>query len=231
MYTRLKLTIRQLGLPDACWYALARLVGALSFGHWRLHKYRFVAQPVASQPLCGGRGRSIDVRDAGPGLDPAQFQRRPEVIGSRFAQGARCLAAYVAGKLAGYLWYCLGAYQEDEVRARFVPATPDAAWDFDVEVFCEHRLGLAFARLWDEANRRLRAHGVRWSLSRISAFNPGSRGVHARLGAVPIGSAVFLRCGRWQWMAASLPPYLHCSRSDDSFPQLCLAPPACEALP
>lgn len=231
MQTRLPLTIRQLGLPDACWYALARALAVASRGRWSLYKYRFVAQPVRDRPLCGGRGRRIDVRSAGPGLDPAQFQRRPEVIGQRFAQGAQCLAAYVAGRLAGYLWYCLGAYQEDEVRARFVPATPDAAWDFDVQVFGEHQLGFAFARLWDEANRRLRERGVRWSLSRISAFNPGSRGVHARLGAVHIGSAVFLRCGSWQWMAATLPPWFHCSRSDASFPQLCLAPPAREGSP
>jgi hypothetical protein len=166
------------------------------------------------------------VRSAGPGIDPQQFRRRADVLSQRFAQGAHCLAAYVAGKLAGYLWYCTGPYREDEVRARFVPATGEAAWDFDVQVFSEHQLGFAFARLWDEANQRLHAAGVRWSISRISAFNPGSRSAHARMGAVCIGSAVFLRCGSWQWMAATLAPFLHCSRNDSSVPQVLLAPPA-----
>ncbi|MFD2367906.1 hypothetical protein [Pseudoduganella sp. GCM10020061] len=219
-------TLRQLGLADACWYALARGVARISRGHWSLYKYRFVAQPVTTRPLCGNRGRSVDVRTEGPGIDPQQFRRRAEVLSQRFAQGAQCLAAYVAGRLAGYLWYCVGPYREDEVRASFVPGSADAAWDFDVQVFSEHQLGFAFARLWDEANRRLHAAGIRWSISRISAFNPGSRAAHARLGAVEIGSAVFLRCGGWQWMAATLAPFVHCSRNDQSVPQLRLAPPA-----
>lgn len=226
MNASLKSTLRQLGFADACWYALARALARISGGRWALYKYRFMAQPVPARSLCGTRGRAIDVRSAGPGIDPQQFRRRADVLAQRFAQGAHCLAAYVAGKLAGYLWYCTGPYHEDEVRARFVPASRDAAWDFDVQVFSEHQLGFAFARLWDEANRRLHAAGVRWSLSRISAFNPGSRSAHARMGAVCIGSAVFLRCGSWQWMAATLAPFLHWSRDDSSMPQLRLAPPA-----
>lgn len=219
-------TFRQLGLSDGCWYALARTAARLSAGRWALYKYRFVAQPVSPQSRCGNRGRSIEVLTTGPGIDPSQFRRRADVLAQRFAQGAHCLAAYVAGRLAGYLWYCIGPYNEDEVRARYVPASRDAAWDFDVQVFSEHQCGFTFARLWDEANQRLHAAGVRWSMSRISAFNPGSRAAHARLGAVAIGSAVFLRCGRWQWMAATLSPFLHWSRSDASVPQLRLAPPA-----
>ena len=225
MNASLKSTLRQLGYADACWYALARAVARISGGRWAMYKYRFVAQPVSMRSRCGGRGQSVDVRSAGPGIDPQQFRRRADVLAQRFAQGAHCLAAYVAGGLAGYLWYCTGPYREDEVRAQFVPASADAAWDFDVQVFSEHRLGFAFARLWDEANRRLHAAGFRWSISRISAFNPGSRAAHARMGAVCIGNAVFLRCGRWPWMAATLAPNLHCSRSDSSAPRLHLAPP------
>lgn len=224
-------TLRQLGFADACWYALARALARCSGGRCNLYKYRFVAQPVSTRSLCGSRGRSIDVRPAGPTLDPSQFRRRADVLARRFAQGAQCLAAYAAGSLAGFLWYCTGPYREDEVRARFVPARPDAAWDFDVQVFGEHQLGFAFARLWDEANLRLHAAGIRWSMSRISAFNPASRSAHARMGAVRIGSAVFLRCGSWQWMAATLAPFLHWSRNDAAVPQLRLVPPSAGGTP
>lgn len=219
-------TAQQIGWLDAAWYALAQLLARLSQGHCTLRKYRIVAQAVATRPLCRGRGAAIEVRQVGPaGASGHEFRRRPQVIAQRYGQGAECLAAYRDGVLLGYLWYVLGAYQEDEVRARFLPMSAHACWDFDVQVFREHQLGLAFGRLWDEANRLLHARGVRWSCSRISAFNPGSRSAHRSTGAVLLGSAVFLSYGRWQWMASTLAPWFHLSRSPDSFPQFRVEPP------
>lgn len=216
---------RQIGWLDALWYALARGLGRLTHGRCRLHKYAIVAQAVGTGSLCRGRGENIDVRQVSPAAaDATVFRRRPSVLAERFGQGAECLAAYRAGELLGYLWFTQRPYQEDEVRARFVPACADAAWDFDVQVFGEHQLGLAFPRLWDEANRRLYARGVRWTCSRISAFNAGSRSAHRRIGAVLLGSAVFLCYGRWQWMASSMAPWVHLSRAADSYPQFRLAP-------
>ncbi|TFW14750.1 hypothetical protein E4L96_18885 [Massilia arenosa] len=225
MISRLRLTFRQLGPLDGCWYLLAVLLARASRGRVVLYKYRLMAQPVHPRPLGGGRGRSIDVRSAGPELAEAPHGRPPSVIRHRFAQGAHCLAAWRGGAMAGFLWYCPGPWTEDEVRARYVPATPAAVWDFDVAVFGGHQLGFTFVRLWEEAYRRWHAHGVRWTMSRISAFNPGSRASHGRLGAIKLGSAVFLRCGRWQWTVATLPPFLHLSRREDSMPQFRLAPP------
>jgi hypothetical protein len=225
MINRLRLTLRQLGLLDGCWYLLAAALTRASSGRWRLFKYRLVAQPIHARALCGTRGRAIEVHPVGPDLADSQQVRPPAVIRRRFAAGAQCLAAYRAGTMAGFLWYCPGPYVEDEVRARYVPA-PAAVWDFDVAVFDEHQLGFTFVRLWDEANRRLHAGGVRWTMSRISAFNPASRASHGRLGAVRLGSAVFLRCGRWQWTAATLRPFLHLSRCADSMPHFRLSAPA-----
>ena len=120
----------------------------------------------------------------------------------------------------GFLWLLLGSYQEDEVRARYVPLpTGRAAWDFDVYVAPESRLGLTFPRLWDGANGVLRENDMLWSCSRISPFNVGSLAAHARLGTLSLGSAIFLCAGRWQITFASIPPYFHLSSHPGSFPE------------
>lgn len=226
MKSRVLHTVKQIGWINGIAYALSMVLQAASGGRWRLFKYRIVAQAVAHGSLCGKRGRHIDVRTIRSAADlPAGFPRRHEVIARRFGQQAVCVAAYCKDSLAGCLWFCAGPYDEDEVRARFVPASADAAWDFDVNVMPEHRLGLAFARLWDEANRLLSQRGVRWSCSRISAFNRASMAAHARIGTVHLGHAVFLCCGNWQWTASTLAPHFHVSRSAASFPQFRLETP------
>ncbi len=219
-------TVKQIGWLNGIVYALALFVQRASKGRWRLFKYKIVAQAVPDVALCGKRGRQIDVRCLRQAKDlPLGFPRPPEIIAMRYRQQARCLAAFREGHFAGWLWLCLGPYQEDEVRARFTPLAPDAAWDFDVSVMPEHQLGLVFARLWDEANRLLTQAGVRWSCSRISAFNRASMAAHARIGTTHLGHAVFLCCGNWQWTVSTLAPHFHLSRSPDSFPQFRLETP------
>jgi hypothetical protein len=117
----------------------------------------------------------------------------------------------------------LGPYLEDEVRCRFVPLPEGrAAWDFDVYVDPQQRHGTVFLRLWDEANRFLAARGVRWSLSRISAFNSGSIRSHGRMGAKRIGAVTFLSLGRWQLAVASLAPRFHVSARTELMPTYAL---------
>ncbi|MGZ3181043.1 MAG: hypothetical protein ACXU8N_01265 [Telluria sp.] len=219
MNSQLRQLCRELGRPDACWYLCAAVLRRLSGGRLNLYRYRFVAQPLAAVPAAGPRGAALAVRPLAPPLRADALGRPQAVLDARVRQGARCLGAYAGGELAGYLWYCAGAYQEDEVRARYF-TPPRAVWDFDVHVFPRHRLGVTFPCLWHEAARRLQRSGASWSLSRISAFNAASRRAHARLGALDIGSAVFVRGRRWQWMVASLPPYVHFSRADAAFPRL-----------
>jgi hypothetical protein len=197
--------------------ALRRLSG----GAWRLVKYRFVAHPVSAASLCHGRGASIEVRLLRRRNElPPAYPRPSAVLDQRYRQGAFSLAAWRHGELSGFLWLLCGSYQEDEVRVRYHLTSPRSAWDFDVWVRPEDRFGLTFGRLWDEANRLLRARAVHWSCSRISAFNGDSLRAHAALGAVGIGDATFLICGNWQWMLATLPPYLHLSRRHGACPQL-----------
>lgn len=221
MIHRFRQTLAQLGWFNTVLYALAYCLGAASGGRWALHRYIFIAQPVDGDSLCEGRGQDIEVRLAQAEDElPDDYPRPAPVLRERFRQGAHSLAAFHRQELVGFRWYVLDGYQEDEVRARYQLASSHACWDFDVWVRPQDRLGWTFRRLWDEAHQHLRGHAVRWSCSRISAFNPASLKAHTRLGAVRLGSAVFICCGRWQWMFTNLRPRFHLSRRPDVFPQL-----------
>jgi hypothetical protein len=215
---KLKEAVEAFGPFDGALYVIHRALN--SVGGALLH-YDYVAQPVASQPLLSGtRGRSIAVRLVSVD-DPVLLQMplTPDVIARRAAQGAICFGAFKGEAMIGCLWLCLGPYEEDEVRSRFLPAPAGlVSWDFDVYLAPDHRLGPGFARLWDTANAYLRERGVRWSVSRISAFNRRSLAVHARLGTRRLGSAVFLCLGRIQLAFSSIPPRFHLSRGPGHIP-------------
>lgn len=234
---RLLDSLRQLGWLDTALLILSRALASASGGRWRLHKYRFVAQAVAPGSLCMGRGQAYHARlcHALADLPPGGPERPAAALAARYAQGAVCLVllrdtelagSELAGselacsKLAGYAWLLRGACQEDEVRARFVLPDPASNWDCDVWIAPAERAGLAFARLWEEVNAVLHLDHVRWTCSRISAFNPASLHAHARIGTVRLGTATFVRCAGWQWMFASRAPYWHLSRAPASFPSL-----------
>jgi hypothetical protein len=208
---RLSDTLHELGPALATLYGMARLVHLCGA---RLFCYRFVAQPVHPRPPRPRRSAATSFFAASGLSELGAGRPRPDaILAQRFARGAQCVAATRDGQLAGFLWYQLGAYDEDEVRARYRMAGPALAWDFDVFVQPALRCGPTFGRLWEEAHRELDAAGVRWTCSRISPFNAASLRAHARLGAREIGAATFLCIGRLQLMAASLPPYFHASLS------------------
>jgi hypothetical protein len=214
-----------LGWLNGCLYVVARAVAIVFGDRVGVHKYYLVAQPVAEKRwLPPHRGQSFEIRQVAE-FDPVvkQFPRPEWAAPYRFNQGAVCIAALKAGTLVGFLWLTLGPYQEDEVRCRYVPLPPGkSAWDFDVHVEPEHRNGIAFLKLWDEANRFLTAHRIQWSLSRISAFNSGSILSHAKMGTQRIGAVTFLSIGSWQIAASTVPPYFHFSTHAGSFPTYAL---------
>ena len=221
---RLAASLHELGWRDCAWLAVARLLEQVPGRRCALYRYQFVAQAVAPGSLCHGRGQGIAVTPCLAEADlPPGPERRPGVLRERYRQGAQCLVARSAQApgMAGWLWLLRHGCQEDEVRARYALASSQSSWDLDVWVAPPQRGGLVFARLCEEANAVLHAQGVRWTCSRISRFNRASLAAHARLGTHALGTATFLRCGRWQWMAASLPPYVHLSRRPDDVP--CLA--------
>jgi len=226
MLTKIKRLIGELGAINAFLYMVHVLLSKPT-GHWaRIERFLLVSQPVPPSPrLPAGRSKGVEVRRLVSGDELlAQVPRPPEVISSRYAQGAICLALVKTGKVQGYIWLIEGGYEEDVARVLFVlPASGKAAWDFDVYVAPEYRLGFTFARLWDAADAYLRDRGVHWSMSRISMFNAESLNSHGRLGAKAIGSATFLIVGPFQLMVSGLPPYIHlswgCSRPSLRMPE------------
>jgi hypothetical protein len=194
------------GAGTAACYAVARALELGSRGALRLICYQFVAQPIAkAEQVLAARAGSIEFRRLHTD-DPlvTQFPRPPAVIAQRFRDGAQCLAAVKSGRLIGFLWYKEREYLEDEVRSRYLFQPATAVWDF--------------------ANGELRARGYRWTISRISAFNPESLAAHSRLGARRLGAAVFLVAGPLQVSFASLAPYIHVGWRDEMRPTFFLSP-------
>lgn len=206
---------RQYGLVTGLFYGIDRMLQRLS-SRLRLYAYQVMVQPIAGQPLLPERfARRLECREIRRG-DPevALMPARPDIKEARFAQNAICLGTFREGRLIGYLWFCHGRYEEDEARCTYV-VTPagEAIFDYDLYIFPEHRMGFAFAGIWHGANEYLRKRGIRYTFSRYTRFNLASRRAHERLGGRPVGSAVFLRLGPVQLMAATLRPFLHLSLS------------------
>jgi hypothetical protein len=219
---KVKSLVRELGAVGALSYVVYRLCTKTG-GLASLHRYLFVVQPVPDNALLPGkRGRSIVIEQVNPRAPILlSLPLDDKVLAYRAGQGAICFGAFKGGEIIGCLWLCLSPYQEDEVRCRYHPMPlGGSSWDFDVYLKPEHRNGLGFARLWDEANAFLRQRGIACSWSRISAFNPGSLAAHGRLGAKVVGKATFLRLGPCQVMVASMPPYVHLSLRRSAVPSL-----------
>ena len=219
-------SVARIGTVDTCLYVASRVLDACFRGRIRIVKYYFMAQPVAEGSATRGARSGSFVLTFIDGNSPlfAQIERPPEVIAQRFAQGARCLAATTDdATLAGFLWFVVGPYEEDEVRARFDPMPSGrSAWDFDVTILPRYRMGRLFSYLWDRAGSELSSQGVSHTLSRISAFNGPSIASHRRLGARVVGEALFLCLGRLQLMRASVAPRWHLSFRPESRPVLAI---------
>ncbi len=225
----LRTAFKQMGPVDGSLYLCARLMERLSGGRVRIVKYRLVAQPIgrSAGPAMRADPATL-IHDIAPGdAMVAAFPRPPDIIQRRYAAGATCTAALVRGEFAGFIWLQRQRYEEDEVRCSFVLAAPAACvWDFDVYVEPRFRIGRTMARLWSHVDAEQAARGVRWSFSRISAFNPASLASHARLGIVDCGGALFIVAGPLQLSVLPRFPYLHVSASDRNAPVWRLLPPA-----
>lgn len=226
-FERIRNTYKQLGAFDGSLYYLSLLLDKGSRGHARLVRYYLVAQPVHGEAACRPSAKN-PVLELAPD-DPLipHFPRPPAVIARRMEDKAQCFVARAGDEFAGFLWLAYGAYDEDEVRCRYELTDPaTCVWDYDVHVEPRHRIGRTFARLWDAANTHLHARGIRWSMSRISAFNPTSLAAHGRLGIEKLYSATFLRLGPLQLGFIGAAPWFHVSLADSARPTVRLAPPA-----
>lgn len=192
-----------------------------------LFRYRLLVQPVPDKPWLPERHRqSFEIRQVGEEEYRSDWFPRPvEVIRQRYAQGALCWVAFRQGRPVGCQWLLPGPYLEDEVRCRFLP-TPAAqvAWDFDIYVVPELRLGRLFLLLWDTVNDWMRAQGIGFTASRIDTLNLQSLRSHRRMGAQVIGTAWFLSIGGWQlarWLSG-----WHASGPSGQGPDIVVGPPS-----
>lgn len=165
---------------------------------WGVYPYVFVVQPIPDQPMLPpALFKNIDVERLTPSSPwLAQMPVPAPVMADRFARGACGIAVLRKGQLVGYAWWTAASYPEQEVRCNFALREPaHAVFDFDVHVMLKHRMGLGFMSVWHAFAQELRRDGVEHSYSRISRFNLASVRAHARLGAQPIGRAIFVRVG------------------------------------
>jgi hypothetical protein len=186
-----------------------------------VEKYYVVAQPVAERSLLPeGRGKSILVRQ----IDRdhpliSQLARPRDEMARRFAGGAQCFLAIRENRVIGHLWVTRTAYREPVHRCEFAPQPLGrTSWDFDMWIDPAERLGLAFARLWDQCNSYLREQGVTWTCSRVSAFNPESLQAHARLGMRIMHSLLYFGAGQIELLIANVAPFVALSFSPRTFP-------------
>jgi hypothetical protein len=215
--------MRSLGLSNGSLYLLSRILSRATRNYARLVKYYLVAQPVPATPYLKPGNDSNMVLERIRSGDPLvkQFPRPAHILEKRFADGGVCFAASKGGRFVGFIWLQHNRYQEDEVRCLFVPTPVDrAVWDYDVYVDPAFRMGRTFLRLWDKAHDYLRERDIRWTVSRISAFNPESLTSHRRLGAIPLATAMFLCAGRSQSAWFSCSPWIHFSLVGKKWPAL-----------
>lgn len=224
---RISENIRQLGWIDGLIFLAAIALSRISGRRAKIVRYYLVAQPVpvvAHSTHRPSQSRVTFVEAVDPLVD--QFPRSPDVIARRFRNGAQCLAARQGERFAGFLWLARAGYDEDTVRCRYEFVHPDqSAWDFDVYVEPDFRIGRTFARLWDTANGYMASEGVRWTYSRIGSSNPGSLLSHRRLGIRRLFSATFICFGALQITVAGAAPFLHISLSRGTRPTFRLSPP------
>jgi hypothetical protein len=222
---KLASTFREFGALAGCLYLADRALQTLS-ARARLYAYELVVQPIPAAPTQPVPRSKLEVRQVPPGDSALAAMPVPaEVIAARFAQHATCLGAFKDAELVGYMWFCAGRYDEDEVRCTYLLDPPlSSVFDYDFYVFPQHRMGRAFAILWSAANRILGQRGVRCTYSRVSRFNSASRRAHSHLGAQRIGRAWFIRLGTLQIMFATVSPFVHVSLTNRHRVRLTLRP-------
>lgn len=181
-------------------YALHRVLSRISGGRAGVYPYLICAQPVSTPGAARLRASpGTEVRRAGPD-DPllSRSPRPAQELQRRLATGAECWVLSLNQDFGGHLWLSREAFDEDEVRCRYVLPGPDCVWDFDVYVPPALRHGRAMARLWQGVSDALASQGVVWSYSRISRFNAASARSHERLGARHVATVTFLVVGPLQ---------------------------------
>lgn len=227
MFQRLTSPFKLLGILGGLGYIIDRALSRIS-GRTRLYIYDFMVQPITDKPLIPAQFaknlRIREVRQGEPELD--LMPRSASMRKMRFDQGAECYGAFRKDELVAYIWFRQGGYKEDEVRADYLLSPmQQSVFDFDVYVYPEHRMGLAFVGLWDGVNSMLHERGIRHSFSRLTRYNTASKKSHDRLRWRHVASAVILKAWNLELMFANIHPYVSLTFGDASRPKLHLSAP------
>ena len=224
---------REFGALAGSLYAIDRVLRRIS-PRLGLYVYELMVQPITGRPLLPPNlVRNLDFVEIGRGHpDLALMPARDDIKALRFEQGARCLGVYRKGKLIGYLWFCSGRYEEDEVRCTYHLAEQDrSVFDFDLYVIPEHRMGIGFMAIWHGANLFLSERGIHYTFSRLTRFNVASRRAHAHLGWRRVGRALFLQAWSAELMLSTLFPFVALTWRRGQRVRLRLAPDALKRAP
>jgi hypothetical protein len=228
IWVRLREVIAGFGWTTGTLYLLAlafqRFCPFFSIG-----KYYVVAQPVSARRLLPeNRGKNVLILqiDRDHPLISGLPRPRDEIV-RRFAGGALCFLATRQDRIIGHLWITQSLYREPFHRCEVAPKPLGrTAWDFDMWIAPDERLGLAFARLWDQCNSYLRERGVAWTCSRVSAFNLATLKAHERLGMRVMHTLVYLGAGPVELLMANVAPFFALSFSKRTFPPIEVMAPA-----
>ena len=192
--------MRELGALSGSVYVLSRALRTISPASG-IFFYDWTVQPITGNRILPEKRASRYTHKIITGYDPL-FKAMPileELIEHRLRQQVECIALFKDEALVGFIWFAFGSYIEDEVRINFLLEPQDqSVFDFNLYIFPEHRLGYAFAAIWDVANRYLYGRGVRYTYSRITHIKRNSLASHNRLGASIIGWSITLKIARFE---------------------------------
>jgi len=213
MFHRFTSPFREFGFISGLIYLIDSALTRISTD-LRLIYYEIYVQPIPDKPIIPERmAQQFEIREIKPGdTDLDLMPAFSHIKKYRFEQNSICLGAYVHNKLIGYIWFCFHAYKEDEVRCTFLLAPEEeSVFDFDLYIFPEYRMGLGFMGIWNGANEYLRDKGIKYSFSRVTKFNLGSRRAHEQLGSKHIASAVILKLRKFEFILTTIYPYINFS--------------------
>ncbi len=195
----------------------------------RLLSHALMVQPISNKPLLPPSMKKIfEYREIKPGDKHLNNMPRPmTIIEYRFNQKAICLGLFKKEELIGYIWFCFNSYKEDEARCIYLlEPKNESVFDYDLYIFPEHRLGLAFIALWDEANRFLHERGIKQTYSRLTQSNIASHKAHEHFGWKRVAQAFYFKAWRFELMLTTTSPYLGFSFRESGRIKIKLTPEA-----
>lgn len=173
--------------------ARRRLLPPRCFDRSRLIMLELALPVSAPAPIPGGKIRWAEEREHDL---LGAFGHTRAILRRRFADGDRPCVLVLGDRLAGYAWFRVGVFDEEQLGARFRMA-PGEVWLYDGMVAPDLRGRGLYANLVKGAGVLLAAEGFSRMLIQVEVSNRNGFHGHRAAGARPIASYQALRlCGR-----------------------------------